>query len=515
MRNRRNLQITPLLNRLSNHSLITAPIIQPRKRFSSALLVALLCSSLIASGCISPKRTPNLARIFAAARAKTGKRPVIVIPGMLGSQLINSKTGEVEWPSVFRTSKADAILPVSPDLSANRDDLVPGKIVETLRLGSVLPEVYVYRDLLEALRQYGGYREGDWNAPPTDGDQDTFYVFAYDWRRDNVENARELTRRIERLKELLQRPDLRFNVLAHSMGGLIARYAAMYGNNDLPADDISIQPSWSGAAHIHKIIMLGVPNEGSADAFATLLYGYSITEGLRRRVPLLNKLTAEDSITSPALFQLLPHSAAARFLDDQLKPIAVDLYDPETWRRFGWSAVNDPEYRKKYAAGKNGVAPRAVVGDPLQNLDAYFAAVLQRAKRFHEALDAASEIDPPVMLFAVGGDCEETLDAPVLMRDKNNRWVTLIRPQEIRTATGLKIKKREVTAAMYAPGDGRVTRRSLLGEDLAGRRRAGSLFDSPLALTYAVFGCDLHGRLQQNATLQDNALTALVSEAIR
>jgi len=37
-----------------------------------------------------------------------------------------------------------------------------------------------------------------------------------------------------------------------------------------------------------------VPNEGSADAFATLIEGYSITEGLRRRVPLLNKLTAED-----------------------------------------------------------------------------------------------------------------------------------------------------------------------------------------------------------------------------
>ncbi len=504
-----------LINRLPNYFSTATPITHTRKTVLLVILIALLCSALIFSGCVSPKRTPNLARIFAAARARTGKRPVIVIPGMLGSQLINSKTGEVEWPSVFRTSKADAILPVSPDLAANRDDLVAGKIVETLQLGSVLPEVYVYRDLLEALRQYGGYREGDWNNPTADGDQDTFYVFAYDWRRDNVENARELTRRVERLKDRLQRPDLRFNVLAHSMGGLVARYSAMYGNSDLPPDEIPIQPNWSGAAHINKIIMLGVPNEGSADAFATLLYGYSITEGLRRRVPLLNKLTAEDSITSPALFQLLPHSTSARFLDEELKPLTVDLYDPETWKRYGWSAVNDPAYRKLYATGKNGLAPPTQVGDPLRNLDAYFAAVLKRAKRFHEALDAPSERDPPVMLFAVGGDCEETLDAPVVMRDKHNRWVTLIRPQEIKTAAGLKIKKRDVTEAMYAPGDGRVTRRSLLGEDLAGRRRVGRVFDSPLALTYAVFGCDLHGQLQRNATLQDNALTALVSEAMR
>ena len=68
---------------------------------------------------------------------------------------------------------------------------------------------------------------------------------------------------------------------------------------------------------------------------------------------------------------------------------------------------------------------------------------------------------------------------------------------------------------MYAPGDGRVTRRSLLGEDLAGSRRTGAVFDSPLPLTYAIFGCDLHGALQKNKILEDNALTALVNEAMK
>jgi len=242
---------------------------------------------------------------------------------------------------------------MSPDLSANRDHVVAGQIIETLRLARVLPEVYVYRDLLDALRQYGGYHQANWDNPGPDGDNDSFYVFAYDWRRDNVENARELVRRIERLKLKLQRPDLRFNVVAHSMGGLIARYAAMYGDSDLPADNTAVHPTWSGAAHINKIIMLGVPNEGSADAFATLLYGYSITEGLRRRVPLLNKLTKEDAITSPALFQLLPHAAAAKFLDEELKRLPIDLYDPQVWKFYEWSAVNDPEYRKRYVDNKD------------------------------------------------------------------------------------------------------------------------------------------------------------------
>jgi len=36
-----------------------------------------------------------------------------------------------------------------------------------------------------------------------------------------------------------------------------------------------------------------------------------------------------------------------------------------------------------------------------------------------------------------------------------------------------------------------------------------------LPLANAVFGCDLHGQLQRNKSLQDNALTALVGEVLR
>ncbi len=279
---------------------------------------------------------------------------MIVIPGILGTELINNKTNEQVWPSAFRTSQEG--LPMSPDLASNRDDLKPGKILESINLGRVLPEIYVYKDLLDSLRNYAGYRDGDWEKPNAEDYQDTFYVFPYDWRQDNVANARELVRRIEQLKTRLQRPNLKFNVVAHSMGGLIARYAAMYGDADLPAGDGPIQPTWTGAAHISKIVMIGVPNEGSADAFATLLEGYSITEGLRRRVPLLNKLTAEDVVRTPSVFQLLPHQRAVKFLDENLKPIDIDLYDPEVWKRYEWSVIHLPDFRRRYSQsiGTNG-----------------------------------------------------------------------------------------------------------------------------------------------------------------
>ena len=458
----------------------------------------MLVLSVVATGCISARKTPNLEHIFANARANTGKRPVVVIPGILGSELINPKTGERVWPSAFRTKQEG--LPISPNLAANRDDLVPGKIVETAKLAKLLPEVYVYRDLLEALRRYAGYRQGDWENPSADGDRDTYYVFAYDWRRDNVDNARELVRRLQKLKDKLKRQDLKFNVVAHSMGGLIARYAAMYGDVDLPPGDSPIQPRWTGAAHISKIVMIGVPNEGSADAFATLIEGYSVTEGLRRRVPLLNKLTAEDAARTPSVFQLMPHAGVVRFLDENLKPLAIDLYDIAIWKHYGWSAL----HRLENTNGTNGQS---------DEIDAYLEATLKRAQRFHQALDAVDRTESPVVLLAIGGDCEETLNSPVVVRDqKRNRWVTLTRPREYRTSTGVKVSKKAATAAMYVPGDGRVSRSSLLGDNLF------KVSDAHTGFTlsrYAVFGCDLHGQLPRNKSLQDNALTAIVGEVMR
>ena len=402
---------------------------------------------------------------------------------------------------------------MNPDLTQNQDDLVPGNIVETVKLARILPEVYVYRDLLEALRRYAGYRPGDWQNPTVDGDKDTYYVFAYDWRKDNVANARELVRRIARLKEKLGRSDLRFNVVAHSMGGLIARYAAMYGDADLVEGDQQIRPTWAGAAHISKIVMIGVPNEGSADAFATLIDGYSITEGLRRRVPLLNKLTAEDAVRTPSVFQLLPHRESARFLDENLQPLQIDLYDVGVWKRFGWSPIYDSDFRKRYAIADSDPGENGSGDEKLQVLDTYLGATLKRARRFHESLDAGASGNSPVMLLEIGGDCEETLSSPVVLRDpKRNQWITLIRPREFQTSSGGRYSRRQVTEAMYAPGDGRVTRRSLLGESV-GASDASSRVG--LSLAYAVFGCDLHGQLQRNKILQDNALTAIVSETIR
>lgn len=477
------------------------------------LVVALATASV---GC-GARRTPNLARIFESARERRGKRPLIVIPGILGSQIVNRKTGEVVWPSVFRSDVDGLSLPTTPNLEANGDGLEASKIVDVAKLAKLAPEVYVYHYLLRALTDFGGYREGDWENPPEGGDRDTFYVFAYDWRRDNVESARLLARRVEALKQKLGRPDLRFNVVAHSMGGLVARYAAMYGDRDLAPDTVAPQPDWAGASFVDKIFMFGTPNAGSMEALSVLLEGYSVTEGLRRRVRLLNKLSREDVMTAPSIYQLLPHGAQVRFLDENLRPLAIDLYDPEVWRRYRWSAANDPAFRESYARGVARGQESPTKPGTLAELDAYFDAVLARARRFHEALEATQPgaDEAPVKLFAFGGDCEETLSAVVIIHDeKSGSWSALTRPKSLKTPDGRKLTRAEVVRAMYEPGDGRVTRSSLLGLGST-RERLSALYDTPLPLAYAAFACDLHSDLQNNRTLQDNALTLLVNEVTR
>lgn len=68
--------------------------------------------------------------------------------------------------------------------------------------------------------------------------------------------------------------------------------------------------------------------------------------------------------------------------------------------------------------------------------------------------------------------------------------------------------------AMYLPGDGRVTRASVMGENINGAK-AQSLYERPLPIVHAFFACGGHGGLHNNRILQDNALSVLVRTAVK
>ena len=104
---------------------------------------------------------------------------------------------------------------------------------------------------------------------------------------------------------------------------------------------------------INKLMMFGTPNEGSARSLDALLNGYPIIAD--RKLPFVDDLRPEDVMANPTAFQLIPHQASARFLDEDLQPLKLDLYDPKTWEKYGWGAINDPKFLAKLRGGNRSV----------------------------------------------------------------------------------------------------------------------------------------------------------------
>lgn len=473
----------------------------PAHRATTLVLIVLV--TLGAVSCARSKRKPHLERIFEPARRSEGKMPIIVIPGALGSQLIDPRTNRVVWPSADTNKEDDLDLPISTNLAENADGLVASRIVDTTKLSILLPEIRVYRDLLRALESVAGYRPGSMDQPPPTGATDTFYVFSYDWRRDNVENARLLARKIDKMKADLGRPDLRFNILAHSMGGLIARYYAMYGDRDvdaLPAGG----PDWSGGANIHRLLLVGTPNRGVMDALRSLVEGYNYYGGNVKRSTLFNKLDAGLLMSMPSVYQLLPFDGGNYVLDERLHRVSIDLLAVEVWRTYAWSIFSD-RHRKR-TMKKLGSGPGAA---RLAEEEAFLAAALSRARGFQASLERVPTAPRPFALYVFGGDCEPTLEAPLVVSGEGAPR-TYFLAHRVRLGKTY-LNKSRLLDLMFAPGDGRVTRSSLIAESR--QSNGGSPMRSDLGFDHVVFGCQEHGELPNNVEMQNNILSVIVNDS--
>jgi len=429
--------------------------------------------------------------LVTASLAAQARPPVIIIPGLTGSELVNDKTGEKVWFKARRSKVDDLRLPISPNLAADRDSLVPGDILRTVNLG--LKKLDAYGGLIDALEKRGGYTEGNWEHPTSRGYENTIYVFPYDWRLDNVGNARLLVRRVEELKRKLRRPNLKFDIVSHSMGGIIARYAAMYGNFDLPAGKSKLVPTWAGARYFNRIVILGTPNEGSARSLVNLLDGFAVG-GVRINLPFVQNLSKFDVFTIPSGFQLLPAPGTFRAFDENLKPMNLDLYNPKVWSDYGWNVIDDKDFAKHF-----GAADR-------RNAQSYFAVVLNRARRLHEALDEKTTGQIPVSINVIGSECKDTLDSVVIYQSKKgDKWKILSKAEAFTRSDGTKVSDDEVKKAIFAPGDGVVTKRSLTASTLSGADGVESIL-FPVLTTFV---CEGHDSLPGNQEIQDKIIGIL------
>lgn len=197
--------------------------------------------------------------------------PVIFIPGIAGSQL-RSDNGVI-WPTLFATTKLPLTLePGSKNNSIYADDAIR---YFDIRL---FPDPKVYGPFLERVTKDDvGYKEGidleqflrnhSINECAVLDRRNTLFVFPWDWRYGVVDiNDTNLNQSrgdsVTQLKQFIECIQLihsgkKVNIVAHSMGGLLARmYVLRYPNHPIK-NIITIGTPWLGAPKAISMLLNG------------------------------------------------------------------------------------------------------------------------------------------------------------------------------------------------------------------------------------------------------------------
>ena len=377
---------------------------------------------------IASRRTRLDRRLVRRPGPEDDVAPVVIVPGIMGSGLHRADGTQV-WLNVRNAlGQYNLGLPFAVPLVESRDDLIPGAL---LGAQAMMPRLFgftEYYDLVEML-ELVGFRA----SAKGERKRAVHHVFSYDWRRDLVESARRLDETLQELAAKDTEGDGRFNLVGHSMGGLVARYYLRYGTAE-PTPDQPV--TWAGAKHVRNLILVAVPSGGSLPALEGLLYG--------NRVGLSYTTLAASVITRmPSVYQLIPPAGTGTVLDAELKPLAIDLQDVGCWKRFGWGP-----FGSKAARSLEGFTPADVELYPT-----FVEAALARSRAFHDALARVPTTPCPVRVSVLGGDCLPTLARGILLAKEGQ-------PPRFEPRT------RREAAAMLDAGDGRVTRASLLASHL-------------------------------------------------
>ena len=449
----------------------------------------MLCTLLAAC---SAKR-PDLEALYQAEERMTMdsmagevQPPVIVIPGVVSSTLIDSDGKELWFGSLGRLLSSryqELALDIDPDT------LLPEpSAIEAGRLPEKVLGFDFFGSLFTTLENYGDYELTE-PGTPYSGHGRRYYRFAYDWRYDNVHTAQQLDALIEQVRRDYGNPELEVDLVAHSMGGLVARYYMRYGAADV-LDDNEFPVTQAGAHKVRRLIQLGAPNLGSISILHQLIEGYPV---------LLTKVPVETLATMPSLLQMLPHPLNNWLITTDGKTLQRDLFDVTIWRRFQWG-IFDPEVTARVIDS----FPEPAQGQAhLELLQRYFHKHLERARRFVWSLTVpVPDVDYSIIAF--GGNCELT-PARLLVEEIDGKSAVRLWPKEIRRKkAGVDYQR-----LMLAPGDGRVTKPSMLARELLDPSRPRHPY-SFFPLDHAFFLCHGHGTLTGNINFQDNLLNALL-----
>jgi pimeloyl-ACP methyl ester carboxylesterase len=480
---------------------------------------------LLVAGCTTPL-APDLETLFRPEQMDDPAHgylqpPVVVIPGLLGSRLVSAGTGEEAWPGGafdLAFSRYEAI-----ELPVDGKTRVPEPLPSALEAGGVT-ETALGRDfygrIIDTLVRYGGYRRARLGeGPPVSGER-RVYVFDYDWRQDNVTTVRKLKVFLDGVRKDYGDGGVKFDIVAHSMGGLVARYFLRFGDEDVLRDN-RLKVTWAGAPYLNKIILLGTPNLGSLSSIEGFVRGQKV--GFAR-------IPEEVVATLPSTYQLFPHRIVRWLVDEAGEPVNMDPFSARTWQRYGWN-IFSPEVKAR-VIGRRGEAYYRMLTERFREYG-------ERARRFSWSLTvcpdydekmqrcATGMVEPPLRYVVFGGSCSETPARAVLQRKEAGReaqgadqgadqeadqagsqWLIRFRPSEVSGAND----RHWLETLMFDPGDGTVTKPSLLARDALNPLTPRHEY-SYFPLGYAFLLCEDHSTLTGNPHFQNNLLDVLLTRA--
>ncbi len=432
------------------------------------------------------------------------RNPIVVIPGLLGSRLRDPSTGQLIWGAFdggaanpADTAGARALAaPIGSDVAAGEPvgaaeaDGVLDRV--RVRLAGIPFELGQYAEILATLGA-GGYRDESLGLAGVDYGSDHFtcFQFAYDWRLDNAQNASALKSFLDAKRRYVAEKygevfnldmapeEIKFDVVAHSMGALLLRYFMRYGEQQLGADT-PLALDWSGARYFDRAVFVAPPNAGTA---LTLLH---LTEGRDFGRPILPFYPPAILGTYASLYQMLPRPRHQPVLwnGDRDAPLE-NLFDPVIWRRYGWglAAADQDRVRQQLFPAIAGEADRLSVATVVQE------RLLRRAHAFAAAIDVPAGPAPSVQAMLVAGDA---LDTPRTLRlDESSGALSILE-------TG--------------PGDGTVLRSSALLDE-RGEPNWTPQLQSPLRFNSTLLLASDHLGLTRLPTFSDNVLYWLLEDA--
>jgi pSer/pThr/pTyr-binding forkhead associated (FHA) protein len=226
---------------------------------------------------VSPQRS---------APPAASRRPVVVIPGLCGSEL--RRGNMILWPNYpYILAHPRALMLDSGPVE------VTGMITEVVVVPHLI-KLDAYSRLTHFLEASLGYHLGI-----------DLLEFPYDWRQDAGVIARQLAATIKTWREEMGHGPV--TVIAHSMGGLVTRYYL---------DQLD------GRENVDHLIVMGTPHLGTAKSASLLLGGAGAGA-----LTVVSDRVRTFSLSLPSTYEILPRYDCVFTRQGE----AVDLFADPNW----------------------------------------------------------------------------------------------------------------------------------------------------------------------------------------